>query len=276
MNRTDTIPRTSFTLPYPNAATFDFIAQHQIRVTVPANSTWRTETHWHSPEQENCLLLHTEQCEIHFGWYKEPRTGADIFGPGNFDFRPGCWTYWSRISDPGEAPQKIVVIFVVRDASLYRNTCSAILDAERFPYLSTTPLWLRGVFVALGVLPTARQWLVRWMLYVQLQTIYYEYGYWQYHGGINALSWWQSVFTWSIGEHPRWTVPLEYQSQKIFSKVVQGAYSWMGRSLFGMKADYPQYNPRFGQGSPCWEDPSLASSMTKKEILEWAALPSHL
>lgn len=157
MDRTDTTSRTSFTLPYPDAATFDFIAQHQIRVTIPASSTWCTESHWHSPEQENCLLLHTEQGAIHFGWHREPRTGADIIGPGNFDFRPGCWTYWSRCrSSPRKAPEKTVVIFLVRDASLYRNTCSAILDADRFPYLSATPFWLRGVFVALRVLLVAR------------------------------------------------------------------------------------------------------------------------
>ena len=66
MDRTDTISQNSFPLPCPDAATFDFIAQHQIRVTVPASSAWYTETHWHSPEQENCLLLRAEQGEIHF------------------------------------------------------------------------------------------------------------------------------------------------------------------------------------------------------------------
>ena len=114
-----------------------------------------------------------------------------------------------------------------------------------------------------------------WMLYVQLQTIYYKYGYWQYHGGIDALSWWQSIFSWRVGEHPRWTVPLQYRSQKIFSKVVQGAYSWMGESLFGMKADYPQYNPQFDQRSLSWENSPMNSSMTNEEILKWAAAPSN-
>ena len=275
MDRTNTKSQASFTLPDPDVATFEFVAQHQIRVTVPASSTWITANHWHSPEQENCLLLHPEQGEIHVSTWRGPRVGADITGPGDFRFRPESWTYWKCRSSPRDPHEENTVLFVVRDASLYRNTCSATLDAERFPYLNTTPFWLRGVFATLSMFPAARQWLVRLMLYVQLQTIYYKYGYWQYHGGINALSWWQAIFTWNIGEHPRWTVPLESRSQKIFSKVVQGAYSWMGKSLFGMKADYPQYNPRFSQDSSLRNVPSLASFTSKEEILKWAAAPSE-
>jgi len=144
--------------------------------------------------------------------------------------------------------EEIVVLFVIQDESLYRNVCSAILDAEKFPYQRTTPLWLRGVFAALKLLPTAKKWLVEWMLYIQLQVIYYKHGYWEYHGGINALPWWHWTHPFNVGRHPAWTVRMQPRSQRFFSKAVQGAYYWVGRSLFGMKGDHPQYNPRFGQG----------------------------
>lgn len=246
-DRTNTTAHTSFTLPTPASATFDFIAPNQTRITIPANSTWRTKSHWHNPDQENCLLLHTEKGELHFGYHKEPRTGADVLGPGNFKFKPGYWTSWSRTPN-SKKREEIIVLFVVRDEGLYRNVCSAILDAEKFPHLRTTPLWLCGVFAALKLLPTARKRLVEWMLYIQLQVIYYEHGYWEYHGGINALRWWQWTHPFDIGRHPAWTVRLQFRSQRFFSKAVQSAYYWVGRSLIGMKGDYPQYNPRFGQG----------------------------
>lgn len=234
MDRTKTTAHASFTLPTPASATFDFIAPNQIRITIPANSTWKTKSHWHNPDQENCLLLHTEKGELHFGYHKEPRTGADVLGPGNFKFKPGYWTSWSR-TPSSKKREKVVVLLVVRDEGLYRNVCSAILDAEKFPHLRTTPLWLRGVFAALKLLPTARKRLVEWMLYIQLQVIYYKYGYWEYHGGINALRWWQWTHPFDIGRHPAWTVRLQFRSQRFFSKAVQGAYYWVARSLVGMK-----------------------------------------
>lgn len=129
-----------------------------------------TKSHWHSPGQKICLLLHTEKGELHFGYHKEPRIGADVLGPGNFKFKPGYWTSWAR----KPKKEEIVVLSVVQDEGLYRNICSAILDAEKCPYLRTTPLWLRGVFAALNLLPTARKWLVEWILYIQLQGIYLQ------------------------------------------------------------------------------------------------------
>ena len=176
VDRTNTTKYTTFRLPCPAPATFDFIGPNQMRITVPANSIWSTKSHWHSKDKENCLLLHTEKGEVHFGYHREPRTGADVIGPGSFTFKPGYWTSWSRKASK-KSREDLIVLFVVRDESLYRNTCSAVLDAEKFPYLRTTPLWLRAVFVASTLLPAVRQWMIRWMLYIQLQVIHYQHGY---------------------------------------------------------------------------------------------------
>ena len=70
------------------------------------------------------------------------------------------------------------------------------------------------------------------MLYIRLQVIYYKHGYWENHGGINALRWWQWTHPFDVGRHPAWTLRLQFRSQRVFSKAVQGAYYWVGRSVF--------------------------------------------
>lgn len=70
--------------------------------------------HWHSVDQEYSQILHTE----------------NTFWPGNFKFKPEYWTLWLRkLSERKQA--KITHPFVVRDEDLYRNVCSAVLDAEK-------------------------------------------------------------------------------------------------------------------------------------------------
>ncbi|KAL2040111.1 hypothetical protein N7G274_007014 [Stereocaulon virgatum] len=182
-------------------------------------------------------------------------------GPGPKKFKPGYWTYWSPWSK-SKIKTETVFIFVVQDEGLYRNVCSATLDAEKFPYLRTTALWLRCIFAALELFPTSRKWLVEWMLYVQLQVIYYKYGYWEYHGGINALRWWKWTHPWAYKRYPARTARLQYRSQYFLSKAVQGAYYCVGKSLFGMKGDYSQYNPRLGQSFLLAEASAINSEKT--------------
>jgi hypothetical protein len=86
---------------------------------------------------------------------------------------------------------------------------------------------------------------VRKICYVELQVIYREHGYWEYYGGINALSWWQWTHPFDVGRHPAWTVLVQYRSQKLFSRLVQGFYYRIRTGLLGMRGDYPEYNPDF-------------------------------
>ncbi len=99
-----------------------------------------------------------------------------MLGAGNYKFKPGYWTGWSRKQG---SPKETVVRLVVESEGLERIICSAVLDAEMFPYLATTPFWLRGIFAALRLLPRARRWLVRMVCYVGLQVIYREHGHWE-------------------------------------------------------------------------------------------------
>lgn len=243
MERTDTTAFTTFTLPAPSSATFDFSTPNNILITIPKTSTWRVPSHWHSPDHENCQLLLVESGRLKVNYHKQPRTGGTFLGASKYKFKPGYWTGWSP-RESGSRKEETVVTLVVDDEGLERNVCSAILDADIFPYLTTTPFWLRGAFSLLGrLLPAARRWLLRKMCYIQLQAIYREHGYWEYHGGINALTWWQWLHPFDIGDHPAWTVKLQYRSQKIFSRAVQGFYYRVGTWLLGMRGDYPEYNP---------------------------------
>ena len=239
MKRTDTSQRTAFRFPAPAAVTFDFSISNNIQITIPKGSTWRVSPHWHSAEHEGCQKLIVEEGRIHVSDWKEPRTDEIRIGGGTFDFRPGYWTTWGL---GWNKPQKIKVNLVTREENLYRNVLSATLDADLFPSLHSTPYWLRGVCAVLGS-GRARSWLIAKLLYVQLQAMYYQHAYWEYHGGVNALSWWQWSHPFDIGNHPAWTVKLQFRSQRLFSRAIQGIYYWMGRML-GMKGDYLEYRGR--------------------------------
>ena len=243
MHRTNTTTFTVFTLPPPMSADFDFSTPNDIRITIPEASTFRVPCHWHSPDRENCLFLKAEAGSMQVSYHKEPRTGGVKIGQGDYKFQPGYWTEWTQ----SKQDEKAIMILTVSNEGLQRNVCSAILDAENFPHLTTTPLWLRGLFAAMRMQPAARSWLVDKMRYVQLQAIYYQHECWQYHGGINALRWWQWTHPFDIGQHPAWTVSVQYRSQKVFSKVVQGIYYWTGKLCLGMRGDYPEYNPQYLQ-----------------------------
>jgi hypothetical protein len=242
MQRTNTTTTTLFTLPPSASATFNFSTPNNIRITIPETSTWWVPSHWHSPDKENCLLLHTGSGEFQVSFHKQPRTGGVVLGPGHYKFKPGYWTGWSRKQG---SPRETVVNLVVESEGLERNICSAVHDAEIFPYLAATPFWLRGIFATLILLRVARRRLVRKICYVQPQVIYREHGYWEYHGGTNALSWWQWTHPFDVGRHPAWAVSVRYRSQKLFSRLVQGFYYRIGTALLGMRGDYPEYNPDF-------------------------------
>ncbi|KAL9602646.1 MAG: hypothetical protein Q9179_002477 [Wetmoreana sp. 5 TL-2023] len=276
MHRTNTTTQTSFPLPGSNSVTFDFSTLDQILITIPRTSNWNVPPHWHSdpltnlapsPESDPSEKVHspsdtdpghnassssTHTCHhllaksgtLQVSWWREPRTGASTFGTKDYYFQPPkYWTTWSRDSLVKQPTDLSVTLFVRED--LYRNICSATLDAGRFPELDTTPLWLKAVFRVLRLVGVEGR-LVNWCLYVQIQAMKRQFGYWEYHGGINALRWWQWSHPWDIGNHPAWTVRLQYRSQRLFSKAVQGGYYWLGRGL-GMKGDYREYNPRYEQ-----------------------------
>lgn len=125
---------------------------------------------------------------------------------------------------------------------LYRNICSAILDADRFPNLTSTPLWLRALFAALTWFPQLRSWLVAKMLSVQLEAIYHEHDYRLIHGWV-PFTWPWRMQPWAP-RAPAWVEMLQWRSVFVLSRIVMTSCYWVGRLFFGMKGEYDEYTPR--------------------------------
>ena len=62
-------------------------------------------------------------------YHTEPRTGGAVIGAGDYKFKPGYWTSWSRKQTRNE---ELTFRLFVRDEGFQRNICSAVLGAEKF------------------------------------------------------------------------------------------------------------------------------------------------
>ena len=75
-----------------------------------------------------------------------------------------------------------------RHELFYRDINSAILDAAKYPYLRSTPLWVRLLFSSLS--DGARTALTAWFLRLQLMVMYYMFDFWPYLGSIPLDIFW--------------------------------------------------------------------------------------
>ncbi|KAH0535920.1 hypothetical protein FGG08_007179 [Glutinoglossum americanum] len=242
MSRTITTRQKIFHLPTPDTATFDFShGDDGIRITVPAGSTWSVKYHWHI-NHLGCRSVECLEGALKVFFTSTPFGSGGKLGHARwkFSFRPGQRVAWG----PSRTEEKLdtLIVSLVADEILYRNTCSAILDADRFPLLASTPLWLRAVFAVLTFLPAARQWLVAMMLWVQLRMIFFAHDYWVYHGQLNVKWWWKSQ-PFGHPNPPKWASELQYWSQHAISRVVMATCYWVGKLLLGMKGEYEEYTP---------------------------------
>jgi hypothetical protein len=79
------------------------------------------------------------------------------------------------------------VLLETEDEVLYRNTSSAVLDAELFPILPSTPLWVRLLYSLLAFSPAAQRLMIAKLLWIQLQIIYFTHDLREYHGTFGFL-----------------------------------------------------------------------------------------
>ena len=243
MDRTDTTKQTVFRLPEPNAATFDFSQLGTIHVYVPADSRWRMTLHWHL-RHLGCESLFCVAGRAHVYEATGFMRSGDIFGGKglSMQFQPGQHVSWGRDDWGKPDPRPLVVDLVTDDEVLHRNVCSAVLDHEHFPQLRTTPPWLRLLFMLLAWMwPAGRKRLLTFLLWVQLQTIFYDHDFYPYHGQID-VSW-----PWTArpfgGRPPKRVGDFRWKSQEVISTVVLTSCYWIGRLMLGMKGEYPQYTP---------------------------------
>ncbi|KAK4696757.1 hypothetical protein P7C71_g1220, partial [Lecanoromycetidae sp. Uapishka_2] len=163
-----------FTLPYPAAATFDFSQRDNTKITVPKDSTWRASGIWHEQtlgcERITCLAGHLKISTVInvFG-----SSSTALVGNTSLAFRTGQRVQLSR---DATLPEELVVVLAA-DERLYRNICSAVQDAERYPRLRTAPLWIKLLFVAFLWSPMISSWMLAWLLWVQIQAMNHAHGY---------------------------------------------------------------------------------------------------
>jgi hypothetical protein len=89
---------------------------------------------------------------------------------------------WSSNS----SDQDLIVLLESEDEVLYRNAISAVLDANRFPFLSTTPFWIRTLFPLLAFSPVAQKAMDNKLLWIQLQMVYYSHDFRVRYGSIHG------------------------------------------------------------------------------------------
>lgn len=211
-------------------------------MTIPADSDWRVKYHWHE-DSVSCRGMYTLQgsLELHEAYYFQGsgiRLGPiGMHKPKHFEAEERiAWRRPERTRDEGE------YLIVILDASetLYRNTCSAILDAERFLYLASTPLWLRLIFMLLKLWVLAHQWLLEAMLPIQVQVMNHTQDYHEYHGQFAFEKWWRWAHPLEKRIPPPWASKLQWKSQAVISRVTQALCYWIGNLLLGMKGQYVQ------------------------------------
>lgn len=268
MHRTNTTELATFNLPFPNAATFNFVvpppssphvSRNAIGITIPPHSKWRIPLHWHPSEQHLGTVSNfgCEQLDCLSGFiviYLACRSGANYHKLGQGGMKttipPRYQLTWGR--DPSrttvDAANLPLKVETVASHALWRNVCGATLDRAIFPQLASTPWWIKGLFAILAaVAPVRRERLLDLMLWVQLQSIFVAHDTYLYHGFIPFT--WPWLLTWS--RPPDWAKRWQTESCYVISRVVMAVVSWAGRLLLGMKGEYVNYTPGRDRGENC-------------------------
>lgn len=125
------------------------------------------------------------------------------------------------------------------DQILHRNICSAVLDREAFPGLSSTPLWFKFVYWLVSDVDR-RRWILDLVLRLQLQVMFWSHDYHCYHGYVPFTWPWLLVGDWCP---PVWAEVWQDRSMYAISNVVMLTLYSLGILAFGMKGEYPEYTP---------------------------------
>jgi len=244
--RTDTRQQTVFR--HQNV-TLDFVNPGALKITLAAGTTkWFIPPHWH--------LLHHGCSGITCLQGRLLLTSATPYGgngtescpPGShIDIRHRDFHNWGS-QNPD---QELSVELETDDEVLYRNATSAILDADRFPFFSSTPYWVRLLYALMAFSPAAQRFMIDRLLRVQLQMMYFAHDFGIDHGGIHfPFIWWITHPYRLLERPPNWVYDVEWRSIFIISKATQGACYWFGRLFLGMKAEYAEYTPQLQRVEP--------------------------
>lgn len=106
--------------------------------------------------------------------------------------------------------QDLIALLESEDEMLYRNAISAVLVADRFPFLSTTPFWIRILYSSLAFSSAAQKAMKDKLLWIQLQMMYYTHDLRVWYGSIHApfIYWITHPFS-PLERPPNWTYDVE-------------------------------------------------------------------
>jgi hypothetical protein len=159
-------------------------------------------------------------------------------------FAPGQRVAWNR--PPRPYAQLPLTVDLVADHALWRNICSAVLDRDVFPQLSSTPSWLKALFTILNVVPAWRSELLSLMLWIQLQTIFHAHDFRVYHGYVMVT--WPWIARPFGSRPPVWAKRLQLQSLYFIARAVMTTAYWVGTLFLGIKGEYVEYTPSRDHG----------------------------
>lgn len=255
MKRTNTTNLTSFTLPLPHAATFDFTSapnsSSTIRIAIPPSSSWRMPLHWHPSYARSstssgsatipCRCVTVVKGHISITPSKQGNIGGGTISGGtglDVQLAPDDRVVWRRRHGDNE----VLIVDLIADYTLWRNICSATIDRDIFPQLASTPYWFKALFIILAPILRYRVTLLDLILYIQMQMIFYTHDFYVYHGTIEFHSLW--LLPWIFRQAPPWVDRLELQIAYIITRVVMATAYWIGKLFLGMKGEYSEYTPR--------------------------------
>lgn len=221
-------PKANYLLSERDVIIFDFHrAAPNVFLEIPPGSHWYdvSQTH-HTPEA--CISIQTRSGSWYIGSMASWR--PVLWGPQV----PDHWMSFGSNHD-GKTASTAEIMGSKQSHELYHTIASVEQDAEVFFSLCTTPLWVRLLYAAAGLFPSAQAWLIYKVLWIQLRMIFYKSDYWESHGACYFFRW----FYWM--NEPQWVRDFESWSEFAISHVVQWLSYWTGRLLLGMKESYAEY-----------------------------------
>jgi hypothetical protein len=208
---------------------FDFQqAAPDLFLEIPSGSQWYSVRHAHLTK-EACISIQV----LSGRWFVN----------GMQAWRPVLWgpqlvKQWMSFGydDPEGNAATAKLIGSEQTRRLYHTIASVVQDAEVYFALCTTPIWIRAVYWFAGLISRhAQNWIVQRVLWIQLRMIFHQNDFLESHGACYIFR----QYYWM--NPPRWVPEFEAWSEFAIARIVLVWNYWLGRTLFGMSADYPEY-----------------------------------
>ncbi|KAH7071789.1 hypothetical protein BKA63DRAFT_516397 [Paraphoma chrysanthemicola] len=226
-------PKRSVAQP-PNVmdiVTFDLTEGRNgsMTIEIPAKSGWSMLQHTHM-ESDGCSNITT----LSGRWF----VGSAVWttpGPAPPE-KPGQYTSIGKL-DADDDLASARLSGTIASRRLDHLLCSMVQDAEVYFLLCTTPAWIRALYALTRSAPTAREMLVRRVLWVQIRATLHMHDFLEDHGTITIF---RSINPWSP---PAWVHRFEERVRVLKSKAISGCSYYLGKHVFGMSVRYDEYEP---------------------------------